>query len=461
MENPSSYDLTGKTVLVNREWRSMSMTEAVQKGRQHVVVVGGRVTGIAMVVQLLATLNEGAGITVIDPHDSRYPSVFYDPEDLVIANTSGHIGSIVAADPTDFLSYLDHHQDPHSVPRHIVGRYADQRLAHHVRRTRARGVAAARIVDTVRSIARRGGTYVLRLGSGRLIDATDVVLAMGAGPRRDVTGITGIGPYPTGRLRSARVREALVVGTGQSAIDAALVLADSGARVTMSSRAGLLPAVRTRTLLNEQGLTLDPRAPTFDLEATLDRFVQAHGHRPLTTMLSAVRDPIDRLGEEITLAESGDIPWQDALVAVALHLSRHAPQSTGNPRFAWRYLTSIMLTTAHRLRNAINDRAVRLVRWTHVAPQQHDLIVVAAGNDRYPITCTSDAMYLGSAPAGAAPWTTLTESLQVQLPGRTQPERVWAVGPTTTVRYSTANFLASAVAQSARIARRIGNAPTQ
>ncbi|MBE1875450.1 FAD/NAD(P)-binding protein [Myceligenerans sp. TRM 65318] len=415
-------------------------------------------TGIAMVVQLLATLDEGARIVVIDPEDSRYPSVFYDPEDLVIVNTSAHVGSIVAADPTDFLSYLDHHQDPHAVPRHVVGRYADQRLAHHVRRAGTRGVAVARIIDTVRSIARRGRRYLLRLGSGRLIGATDVVLAMGAGPRRDVAGIRGIGPYPTDRLRSARAHEALVVGTGQSAIDAALVLADSGARVTMSSRTGLLPAVRTRTLLNEQGLTLDLRAPTFDLEATLDRFVQAHGHGPLATMLSAARDPIDRLGEEIALAESGDIHWQDALVAVALHLSRHSPRSTGDSRFTWRYLTSMMLTTAHRLRHAIDDRAVRLVPWAHVAPQRHDVIVVAAGNERYPIACTPDAIHLGSAPAGATPWTTLTESLQVQLPGRTQPERVWAVGPTTAVRYSTANFLGSAVAQSARIAHRIGNA---
>lgn len=82
------------------------MTDTVQKDRQHVVVVGGRVTGIATVVQLLATLDEGAAITVIDPHDPRYPSVFYDPEDLVIANTSTHVGSMEASMYCDWVAVV-------------------------------------------------------------------------------------------------------------------------------------------------------------------------------------------------------------------------------------------------------------------------------------------------------------------------------------------------------------------
>ncbi|MET1534275.1 FAD/NAD(P)-binding protein [Burkholderia sola] len=166
-----------------------------QSSPKDAVVIGGRACGTAVVVHLVDSLARGSRVTVIDPQDPEYPSVFGDDEPLLLTNTSHGINSLLPDRPDDFLDFLAPAEQASSVPRYIVGRYCRARLKKACDDAEARGIEVRHIPAHALSVTAVSDGYRICVGKGE-IDATDVVIAIGVGEVRQPADMTGIPPFP-------------------------------------------------------------------------------------------------------------------------------------------------------------------------------------------------------------------------------------------------------------------------
>ncbi len=420
----------------------------------HVVIIGARAAGVATLVQLVSSLADGARITVVDPDDPSYPAVFGDTSADVIANTSAQIGSLVATDGSDFVDFIGPGADPHAVPRRVVGGYI------RFSRERARAAAVARsftvrqVSATATRITRSSAGYGVHLSTGERIDADDVVLAMGSGPAKRLPGVPAAAPFPTDALVDRAAARALVIGTGPSAIDAALTLADHGTHVHMASRHGLFPAVRTRTI-RTRPVRLDPSCESIDIRRTLIEHTEARGRSVGHLLHSATAPAFAGLQRDIENASPDRSPWQDGLADIVDLLGSRRLTIRDEPAFVWRHLTSIMRATAIRLERAMLRGDITVGRIGAVDTGTFPLIVAAIGYEPYPLFATPSTLYLGPHPAEARPVATLDDDLRLVLPGGAGSERIWAVGPTAGIARTLSTSLSVTVAHSASVARSI------
>jgi FAD-NAD(P)-binding len=426
--------------------------------RTRVLVIGGRATGAAVVVHLAEELPAGSTVVVVDPEDADYPAVFDDNDKLVVANTSPQINSLFPDRPGDFVSYLRSVCPQASVrevtSRTTVGGYYRLRYAQAVHTAHLRGVEVRRVQATCDAVIGGDGDYEAVLSTGDRLRVTDVVVAVGVGKARAVDGIPGIPPFPTRRLRtSPQPENVLVLGQGQSAIDAALVLSDAGSRVVMASRSGTFPAVRTRTLPYPVNVgRVDAPA---DVYALTDRDTRGKGHPPLAAQLCRLPDPVDRLRAETQLAEMDACPWQDSVVGILDLLCERALPLARDRGFAWRYFTAIALVTAQRLLRDIEAGKIVVRPLPEVDHNDFDLVVTATGFHPPPLYYQGRTLLLGN-PGGAAEMLTTVDSDLRMVLGAGRPERIWAVGPASGVRVPFANFLRGATRQAQNVARQIG-----
>ncbi|MDX6741524.1 FAD/NAD(P)-binding protein [Actinocorallia sp. A-T 12471] len=414
--------------------------------------MGGRATGTAAVVHLVETAPAGSSIIVVDPDDRDYPSVFDDEDPLLLANSSPGINSLFPDRPDDFLDFLGGER-PTATPRFVMGRYYRDRYRAACRRAAARGCAVERVSAACRRITADGDGYHAVLSDGRRLPVDAAVIAVGAGPLRRVPGLRGLPPFPSRRLRTnPQPRRALVVGQGQSGIDAALVLCDAGSEVVMTSRSGEFPAVRTRTLPAEVDLgTIDLPADVYRL---LDRDTRSKGHPPLAEQLSRAADPFDRLREETKLAEADACPWQDSVIGILDVLCDRA-LPVAKDKFLWRYVTAIALPTAHRMLEHIERGALGVADFGSVDPAGFDLVVTATGFDPPPLHARRRTLYLTAPPHDAHAVTQLDASFRMVLSPGHGPERIWAIGPASGLRVPFANFFRAATFQARDVARQI------
>ncbi|WP_244527830.1 FAD/NAD(P)-binding protein [Leifsonia sp. CL147] len=423
------------------------------------MVVGGRLTGTAAFIQLATQLSPGSRVTIVDPALEDYPAVFGDPAPHLLCNTSAHIGSLLPEVPDDFLSYLPPSVDPNGVPRYLVGRYAASRFQHYRRVAASRGVETVTVRGTVTSITRAPDGYLVRLAAGAPLTATDVILAMGPGPARLVPGPPSVSPYPTTPLLDRTPERAVVVGMGSGGIDAALVLANAGVEVTIVSRSGYFPAVRTRTLRTGT-VMVEPGREQLHLRTVLERFsIDRQGS--FAGFPEPAGHPADQLRRDLDAASPEDTPWQDALADVVYLLGSRSLQLSDPPAFVWRHLTSVMATTATMLNRHIETGAVTPARLDDVDVEAFPLVVSAIGTDAYPLHGSSTGLRLGPPTAGTRPITQLDDTLRVVLPGRQQPERIWAIGPTAGIARLTSSALCVAVAQAREAVEQVTSRPAE
>jgi uncharacterized NAD(P)/FAD-binding protein YdhS len=143
----------------------------------------------------------------------------------------------------------------HFVPRNLFGNYLEDVFREACEDLTLLGARVTLVPSAVTDICADGaGGHLLTTADGQRHAADVTILAIGTLPPADIFGLLGTDgfihqPYPLDRSldRVGPDRDVLVLGSGLTAVDVALVLADNGHRagLTLASRSGRIPDVRT------------------------------------------------------------------------------------------------------------------------------------------------------------------------------------------------------------------------
>jgi uncharacterized NAD(P)/FAD-binding protein YdhS len=220
---------------------------------RHVAIVGGGFSGTLLAINLLR--HDGPRATLIERRPAQLArGVAYSAahEDHLLNVRAANM-SALPDDPDHFVRWLTRNglgDRSTFVPRRLYGRYLREMLA---------AAAAAHphrltlIEDEVRAIAPDGDGYTATLADGGTLGADAVVLALGNLPPHTPPGLDPAA-LPPGCYRGnpwagdiaeglTDADEVVLVGTGLTAVDAALLLDASGfrGRILAISRRGLAP----------------------------------------------------------------------------------------------------------------------------------------------------------------------------------------------------------------------------
>jgi uncharacterized NAD(P)/FAD-binding protein YdhS len=477
--------------------------------KRDVLIVGAGVAGTSVFLHLVDALSATPGhrvrsVRVVDPNPVGRGLAFGDDDPLLLCNTATAVNSLRADRPEDFTRYLRDRglqgRAEDCVPRSWMARYCHDRFTEAAARAAAAGIATVRVPGTVLSVAVDPAGQRLRLSEGAELTADEVVLATGVQlPRvpRHFAPHTGHpryldSPYPAVRLRErlGRGQRVLVLGSHQSAVDAALLLCRDGHRTTMTSPSGQLPAVRVSLGAPEREFPsldrlarLDPDDPLLARRAMrcVVEAVRLLGPRPLREQVSRAEDPVRRLAEETALVEAGVCRWPgvmvpviEAVIALAAGLPEPRRQALLQP-FDWftgRYVTALTVVNARRLLAHFSSGALRLARayprsvrfedgvwrveWPGAAPAEFDAVVNATGFHPPQLHWNQDrsALLLSRAEPGAAV-DHLEADLRIRRAPGAPPERVWVAGVGTGMRIPFANHLRNVTRQAAQVAGQI------
>ena len=219
--------------------------------REHVAIIGGGFSGTLLAVNLLR--HDGPRATLIErrPHTAR--GVAYSaahPDHLL--NVRAENMSALPDDPGHFVRWLEQHRPGLQgfVPRLVYGDYLDALLQETMERSNDR----LRILHgEARDIASQGGHVHVALADGQMLTADSAVLAPGNLPPLTPGGIEpaalSSGQYIADPWHGDIVEglgaedTVLVLGTGLTMVDVALLLDASGfrGRIIALSRRGLVP----------------------------------------------------------------------------------------------------------------------------------------------------------------------------------------------------------------------------
>jgi uncharacterized NAD(P)/FAD-binding protein YdhS len=223
-------------------------------------VVGAGFSGMVVAIQLLKRLRGTACVCLINRSLSFGRGLAYgtnSPSHLLNV-PAGRMG-IEPGHESGFIEYLQSRRMPYSasdfVPRSLYGDYLEHSLL--AAQTGADKDVRLEIIEdevvAIDPVSSEVGLQILRLSSGVVINATQVVLALGNFlPRPPATAhyadwttlplINDV--WSHGQLeRLPRDASVLLIGTGLTAYDAVLRLLDQGhlGPISMLSRRGLLP----------------------------------------------------------------------------------------------------------------------------------------------------------------------------------------------------------------------------
>ncbi|QRK04289.1 FAD/NAD(P)-binding protein [Archangium violaceum] len=282
--------------------------------RKQIGVIGAGLMGTSIVVQLLDRILErrldNVDITLFERARRFGPGLAYSTtSDSSLTNTPAGMMSIYPQDDSHFIAWTRANQarlagefgalfpvtENAFVPRRLFGLYLEEQLASARERAERAGVVLRFIPSEVVDIhVNNPEECVLETAEGERYHATDVVFAIGNQPTQNFTHLERYenyfsSPYPEHLLqeridRNARV---LVLGSRLSAIDAVLTLASSGHRnrITVASREGLFPAVRSH--MDKNHTSLNP-------EALLNR-IQNQGQHPIQAYLQALHLALEEI----------------------------------------------------------------------------------------------------------------------------------------------------------------------
>lgn len=246
--------------------------------RVAVGIVGAGASGALTAIQLLWRADEAGvlvDINLIDPTPNTAKGIAYGtPRDAHLLNVPAGRMSAFPDVPDHFVDWLHDHRGQVErgafVPRHWYGDYLQDTLSHSEASSKS---SVNRINDTVRGATAEEGRLVLNLASGRQLGVDAMVLALGSprsagawAPRELRSSDRFVAdPWHGTKLAAATddAASVLLVGTGLTMVDVAIVLRRPGRRIEAVSRNGLRPrahaagepAVATPTL-KEGALTL-------------------------------------------------------------------------------------------------------------------------------------------------------------------------------------------------------------
>lgn len=459
-----------------------------------VAIIGTGATGVSLFGQLVRGAAEHVrSITVIDTDEPGHGPVFGDPDDDVLCNTSAGIQSLFPEEPMDFLDFCRADGRPVDrsafVPRGRVGAYCRTRFQEHAELARAKGITVTQRRGRAHRIAPAPDGRTVHLSDGTRLVASDVAVCVGLGSPRIPDGFTPhathprfIGcPFPTPAMRARLVPGArvLVVGSGLTAVDAAVLLCRDGHQVTIASRTGVLPAVRSHTLPSARPLASLEGMPVLHdrtdlvqrIRRALVESVRTVDPAPLRRQLARGTDPVRRLRDETEIVEAGRCHWQDVVLAVADAVTRWTAgmplaqrnEVLGPYRSAmWRYMMAIALPNATKLLRHLDDGALHLAAYDPHSVRargrgftvtlsgdraaDYDHVVAAAGLRTSDLFRHQDSVYLDHhAPPGARAIRELGADLRVGPDD--EPGGIWVAGSATHVREPFASFLRTATRQ--------------
>lgn len=283
------------------------------RNRRTVLVVGGGFSGTMAAAQLVRQADSaGLDLHVILAERTGVigAGVAYGTADEAhLLNVPAGRMSAWADDPTDFVAWLGRSIRPvdpgEFVPRAWYGRYVRETLL-AVRRA-ACIVSSEVVSDEIWRLSRRpGGGWVAHGGGGTTIMADEVVLAIGHRPPADPLASRWHGPRdrylanPWGPLAMRPIgseEPVLILGSGLTAIDAALSICGSGrsAPVYLVSRRGLTPRSHAR-----------PGATPADLTAVVGDCLRRTGGPSVRELVSRLRQCVNG-----TMADGGD--WRSVI----------------------------------------------------------------------------------------------------------------------------------------------------
>ena len=281
---------------------------AAPAGGPRVVVIGGGASGTLVALATLRAL-ANAAVTVVEPRPQLGRGLAYstlDPRHRL--NVPAGSMSALPDDPGHFVRWAGAHHRSVSplwfAPRPTYGRYLAASLREAAAQAPAAELRHARTSAT--SVEPAADRWRVRLEGGADLAADEVVLAVGYGPAAPPSGLPPAllehpsyiaDPWRPGALDAAS-GDVLCLGTGLTAVDAVLALADAdlGRRIVCVSRTGLRPlAHRTG------GASPAPRASTL---------------RPVTALglLRSVR-------AEVALAAERGGDWRDVVNGLRPHVN--------------------------------------------------------------------------------------------------------------------------------------------
>lgn len=225
-----------------------------------IAIIGAGFTGTALTVELLERVGHRARILLVGSPQATGRGLAYgtDHSDHLVNVTAERL-SVRPDDPDHFLRWLakreggaaDADVGARYVPRHLYGSYLRETLR------RARGASDSCVEmkeGRVEEILRIGGDLGIRMASGERFAASFVVLCLGHGPGRlpvppealEDAAKPRIIQEPYSDLRMGQIgshERVLLVGTGLTMVDQALLLSKSGrtAPIDAISRRGRVP----------------------------------------------------------------------------------------------------------------------------------------------------------------------------------------------------------------------------
>ncbi len=309
-----------------------------------IAIVGGGALGAALFGALVERLtSKGAArakprIVLVEKSEVIGRGLAYAKDQAAyLLNQSAQTMSLVPGRRSHFFEWLVQRglapadRGEHFGARQVFGDYVEDCFAQTLEVARRSGIGVSIVRGEVTSLApRASGGYRVVVSGHAAFEADVAVLTVGNVPSARFRALEGPGfvssPYPsTAHIARvpARARVA-ILGSGLSAIDAALALFDAGheAPVIMASRHGMLPAVRG---------ALRPCELTYATRANIARATD-HGRRPLRgervlrwlaleleahdLSVSWDRDfpasaaPLEHLSAQIVAAENDARMWQ-------------------------------------------------------------------------------------------------------------------------------------------------------
>jgi uncharacterized NAD(P)/FAD-binding protein YdhS len=267
---------------------------------RRVAIVGGGASGTLLAVQLLAQARQPLEVTLIEPDRVGRGVAYGTPHAEHLLNVPAGNMSALADDPGHFVRWLERAGEPAGpgrfAPRRTYGTYLQATLAAAVANAH-RGVLFHRLTDEAVALVPRPDEVSILLRSGRNVTADRAALATGhrpgRGPRPELAGHPRFvaDPWALGALDGIAPAEAvLIVGTGLTMVDVAVVLGGRGhrGRILAVSRHGLLPTAH--------GAPVQPVRTTPRGTPTLRGWLRwAHAKRPAGAAPGDWRAVVDAL----------------------------------------------------------------------------------------------------------------------------------------------------------------------